>query len=87
MNRQQAKELAPIVAAFGDGKTIQFRATGCGNDMKRYNIAAAEKMSLYPGTIFSPLIEITEADNGEWVRYEDERYRVTTDDWEKGQTE
>jgi len=51
--------------------------------MKRYNIAAAEKMSLYPGTIFSPLIEITEADNGEWVRYEDERYRVTTDDWER----
>jgi len=31
MNRQQAKELAPIVAAFGDGKTIQFRATGCGD--------------------------------------------------------
>ena len=29
MNRKQAKELAPIITAFGDGKEIEIR---CGNE-------------------------------------------------------
>lgn len=28
MNRQQAKELLPIIQAFAEGKTIQFRCSG-----------------------------------------------------------
>ncbi len=29
MDRQQAKELLPIIQAFAEGKTIEFRERGC----------------------------------------------------------
>ena len=31
MNREQAKELLPIIEAYSNGEEIEFREIGCGN--------------------------------------------------------